>query len=168
MEFKSLDDDEKEIITLKCKDGDVSVYKDYITKYSKMIESLLDCDKTIKSINLFYLEKKWTLKVVKYIEYHYKNNIKTIIQKPLHLTNCYADNINNNWDIEFITTQNSKDLKKIIHIANYLCIDDLLHLACSKLAFNLRIMSEDEIIENNFLDSDSLTYIKKKASWTSI
>lgn len=91
-------------------------------------------------------------KIVVYMKYHSKNPILEN-NTPDKLTSCsFKENIKCEWDVEFIENtvmgnpETAKDnLYSLIRAANYMDIQPLLQLACTKVASMIKGKSLDKI-----------------------
>lgn len=64
---------------------------------------------------------------------HHDGNAPEIPAKPLRSKNMH-DVLKDSWDADFITNVSKKQLYSIIHFANRLGINSLLHIACARTA----------------------------------
>ena len=162
-DIMGFDEDEKQIVNLICKDGVVKADVDIITQ-SELIKNILECDQDVEEINIDKYDVKYVQKVLDYLQYH-KTGPKTEIEKPLKLTKCYAENLNNTWDVEFIESFDKKGLFNLILTVHYLDIKSLLDLACSKVAFSLRGKKREQIQKEFNLTTEDIGTIREETSW---
>lgn len=127
-------------ITLQLADGEL-VYDDIdLFKSSTLIQSFLDQEDEDSEENvvipLLNITRERFLKIVSFLEHH-KNNPMA----PMMYTRPPKDE----WDMKFVQSISSPQLLLIVEDANFLGINDLIHLLASTIASRIERKTKQEI-----------------------
>ena len=83
-------------------------------------------------------------KTIEFIEYYHVHNMNEI---PKPVNSRIINKIVGDWYGNFIKSFNYEDIRKLIHVSDYLMLDPLLNLCCASIACNIRQKPSNEIIE---------------------
>lgn len=142
-DITGLDDeiDRDEVVLVSSNLQEFSIERKF-TINSKLIQTMLETDKTETRLTLHNVDGETLAKVIEYLEYHYEHPAQEI-EKPLRHANM-RDNVVDKFDYDFVQVEHTM-LFKLIMAANYLDIPSLLELCSATVACSIKGKKTEEI-----------------------
>lgn len=145
-------DDEDEGYCVITSDGVKFILTKEEMNFSKLLESADNDDSKKEDVPLPSVHSDIMSQILVFMKYHSKNPIPEN-NSPDKLISCsFKENIKCSWDVEFIENTIMKNpetakenLYSLIRAANYMDIQPLLQLACTKVASMIKGKSLDAI-----------------------
>lgn len=137
-----------DIVIFKLNDGKSFNINKKFALYFKVIKTFLeendDNSDNVNEFPLLNVDYDIFKKTIEFIEYYHVHNMNEI---PKPVNSKFINEIVGDWYGNFIESFNNEDIKKLIHVSDYLMLDPLLNLCCASIACNIRQKPSNEIIE---------------------
>lgn len=151
-DVQSLDDVEMQrTITLISKERDRFIVSEQAAKRSELIMTSITQDDGDIEIPLPLVESSLLPPIVEYLEYHVAVE-PWVIKQPLKSSNLST--LVDPWDFEFINRFDMDTMFKILLVANYMHIHDLLMLFCAHTASLMKGKTPAQIRETFGIDTE--------------
>ena len=137
---------------LKSEDGQVFEVEESCLSMSKFFKDLInDYPDPDQEININRADGKNLSKIIEYLK-HYENEKPKEIPKPL--TSSDLKPILSPWDYNFINSISLEECIDLVNAANFLYINELVNLACAKLASEMMNGPIEQVREKFGIKSD--------------
>jgi len=152
-DLKGLDeDDEEESYKFVTSDNKTFELEKEAVKLSKLADTMIEGDVNEKTLPMPNVHSSIMEHIVKYLKYHAVNLIPENNSPDKLTSNVFSKNIKCDWDVNLIENDVMGDkntakenLYSLIRASNYMDIQPLLQLACTKVACMIKGESLDAI-----------------------
>ena len=145
---------------LKSQDGKIFEVEEKYLSMSKFFKDLLnDFPDPNQEIGINQVDGKTLEKIIEYLK-HYETEKPKEIPRPL--PNNDLKPVLNDWDYNYITPLSIEECIDLVNAANFLYINELVNLACAKLASEMMNGPIEQVREKFGIKSDMTEEEMKK------
>ena len=139
------------IIKLQSSDGQIFEIKEKCLMRSNYYKEIKDISNIEEEMPLKIVDSKTLTKIIEYLN-HYENEEPMEIPKPLPGPDLKP--VLSEWDYNYIISPFLEEIIDLVNAANFLGVEELVNLSCSRLASEMTNCTIDEAREKFGIVSD--------------